>query len=529
MTAGVAEPGDLRNPGKSIPRGTITATFFGMIVYVFIVWKLVSSASPQDLTDDQLIMGKIALFGAFIIPLGLAASTISSALGSVMVAPRTLQALGLDNAFPVKRFNRLIAKGKEKDNEPYNASVITCIIAFVFVALGNVNAVAEIISMFFMVTYGSLCLISFLNHFGADPSYRPSFKSRWSLSLLGFIVAVWLMFKINWIYAIVAIVIMVLLYLFINNYHRDRQGLETIFRSAIYQINRNLQVYLQRQKSLRKKLPWRPSVICFSKSSFDRDNAFNLINWISYKHGFGTYIHLIDGYFSKKMQDKAIEILNILIEKSAYKHSNVYVDTLISPSYTSAIAQMIQLPGISGMENNMVIFEFDKEKPDNLEQIVENVPLVRAANYDVCILGSSTRPVKFKKGIHIWIRSVDITNSNLMILLSYIILGHPEWRKGKIKIFDVVKKEECEKSRENLINLIQSGRLPISPKNVEVIESDPSISIKKTIIERSKDAGLTMFGFRIESLKHDGENMFMGFEGMGDVLFVNSHQQKEIT
>jgi hypothetical protein len=383
--------------------------------------------------------------------------------------------------------------------------------------------------MFFMVTYGSLCLISFLNHFGADPSYRPRFKSRWTLSLLGFVVSVWLMFKINWMYAILAIVIMILLYVIINRVHSERQGLETIFRSAIYQINRNLQVYLQKQKELKRKLPWRPSAICISKRSFDRENAFNLLNWISYKHGFGTYIHLIEGYFSTSSEEKAREMLKILIEKSEYKHSNVYLDTLISPSYTSAIAQIIQLPGISGMENNMVILEFDRTRPDNLEQIIENIPLIRAGKYDVCILSSSKKPVKYKNGIHIWIRSVDVTNANLMILLSYIILGHPDWRRGAIKIFDVCKKEEVEKTKEGLVNLIEEGRLPISQKNVEIIEADINVNVKKIIAERSADAGLTLIGFRVERLKHDGEDLFSGYESMGDVLFVNSHRQKEIT
>ncbi len=190
MTAGVGLSGELRNPSKSIPLGTTTATIVGMIVYVFIVYKLALSASPEDLTNNQLIMGKIAIGGAFVIPLGLAASTISSALGSVMVAPRTLQALARDNSFPSRKLNWWLSRGRKSDGEPVNASLVTIIIALVFVSLGDVNAVAEVISMFFMVTYGSLCLISFLNHFGSSPSYRPSFKSRWYFSLAGFIISI---------------------------------------------------------------------------------------------------------------------------------------------------------------------------------------------------------------------------------------------------------------------------------------------------------------------------------------------------
>ncbi len=436
MTAGVGLSGDLKNPGRSIPLGTTTATILGMIIYVFISWKLATSASPEDLTNYQLIMSRIALLGPLIIPLGLAASTLSSAIGSVMVAPRTLQALGLDKSLPFRRVNLAMAKGKGETKEPFNATFITCLIALVFVALGNVNAVAKIISMFFMVTYGSICLISFLYHFGADPSYRPVFKSRWYISFVGFIMCIWLMFKINTGYALAAIIIMTLIYLIISYAHKERGGLQNIFQGAMFQLSRNIQVFIQKSKKAATESKWRPAAICISDASFERDKALSLLKWISYSYGFGTYMHLIEDYFSKASNIKSKEILEKLIEQSG-ENSNVYVDTIISPSYTSAIAQIIQLPSISGLENNMMIFEFDKENPVNLKQIAENISLAKAGNLDICILGSSRRNIHFKQGIHVWIRSIDIENSNLMILLSYIILGHPDWRKGKINIFDI--------------------------------------------------------------------------------------------
>ena len=243
--------------------------------------------------ENQLVMADIALWGAFVIPLGLAASTMSSALGSVMVAPRTLQALARDRSFPIKGINRYLVKGRKSDKEPVNASLVTCTIAMLVVILGDVNAVATIISMFFMVTYGSLCLISFLNHFGSSPSYRPSFRSRWYISLTGFLVALWVMFKISTPYALLAMVLIVLIYLYIRSYHKRREGLESIFANALFQVNRNLQIYLQRTKGRKTLREWRPSAICISKDSFKRTAAFELLNWISYKHGFVTYLHLM--------------------------------------------------------------------------------------------------------------------------------------------------------------------------------------------------------------------------------------------
>jgi ABC-type multidrug transport system fused ATPase/permease subunit len=118
--------------------------------------------------------------------------------------------------------------------------------------MGDVNTVAGIITMFFMVTYGSLCLISFLHHFGSAPSYRPSFRSRWFISLIGFVASIWVMFKINTLFALGAYLIMILLYLYINNYHKDRKGLVSIFTNALFQLNRNLHVYVQEIKKQRR-------------------------------------------------------------------------------------------------------------------------------------------------------------------------------------------------------------------------------------------------------------------------------------
>ncbi|MFC2137183.1 amino acid permease [Bacteroidota bacterium] len=529
MTAGVGLSGDLKNPSKSIPMGTTAATFVGMIIYMFIIYKLAISASPEDMVNNQLIMSKIAIGGAFVIPLGLAASTISSAIGSVLVAPRTLQALALDRSFPLRKMNLWIAKERQKDNEPANATLITCIIAFIFVALGNVNAVAEIISMFFMVTYGSLCLISFLHHFGSSPSYRPSYKSRWFISLAGFIISIWVMFKINTSYALAAVILMVFIYVYINSFHKNRKGLEAIFTNTIFQLNRNLQVYLQKKGS-RKAIPeWRPSAICISADSFDRQTCFKLLNWISYKYGFGTYMHLIEGYYSKATYQKAREELNRLIHKFDKTHNQVYIDTIISPSYTSAIAQTIQVPGIAGMENNMIIFEFDKEEPENLPAIVDNFSLVNAGNFDVLVLGSSRKQIDFNEEIHIWIKSTDEFNSNLMILLSFIILGHPDWKYSTIKIFETCKPASMEETKTMMKELVLTGRLPITEKNIEIIPEKENVNIKSLINERSADAALTIIGFRSENIKHDGKNLFMGYDGIGNVVFVNSCSAKQIS
>lgn len=529
MTAGVGLSGNLRNPGKSIPKGTMLATLIGMLFYLAVVYKLATSATQEDLLSHQLVMKNIAFGGFILIPLGLAASTISSALGSILVAPRTLQALASDKSFPTRKVNHYLSKGKGETQEPVNATIVAIAIAFIFVGLGNVNFVAEIISMFFMITYGSLCLISFLNHFGSAPSYRPRFRSKWYISLAGFLLSVWMMFQINAMYTILAYAVITLLYIYINRYHKNRKGFEAIFKEAIFQLNRKLQVYMQGKRSQNEKNEWRPAALCLSANSFERDKIFRLMNWISYKHGFGTYFHFIQGYFSRQTYLDAKNELDKLIYNQSDNDNSVYIDTMISPSYTTAIAQTIQSPSISGMENNMIIFEYDKHAHEELERIIENINLTRAGDYDVCVFAQSNKAIKYRNGIHVWIKPTDHTNANLMILLGYIILSHPDWQKGKIIIYSVCPKEKMEESRHELRELVQTGRLPITLSNIEILPVEEDVAIKTLINQYSSEAGLTIVGFREEQLKHAQTELFDGYKQSGDILFVNSKEKKEIS
>jgi MFS family permease len=528
MTAGVGLSGDLKDPGKSIPLGTLAGTLVGMVVYVFIAFKLASSASPADLANtEHLVMAGIAWQGWLIIPLGLAAATISSALGSIMVAPRTLQAIARDKLIPSHLSNSWLAKGRGKNDEPFNATLVTVIVALLFVMMGGLDAVAGIISMFFMVTYGSLCLISFLQHFAADPSYRPTFKSHWTISLFGAVACFGLMFFMNTLYAIIAIILMTLIYLVVSMFNSDKKNMAIIFQGVVFQLSRTLQVFLQKAEK-EQNSSWRPSVICISEDSFKRFSAFNLLRWISHKYGFGTYIHKIHGYLSKSTNEEARTAKERLIKMSEASNSNVYIDTLISPSYTSAIAQVIQLPGMSGSENNLLMFEYSKALPENLNKIVDNFKLIKSVDFDVIILGSSERSFGFKHEIHIWITSNDYENANLMILLAYIILGHRDWNHGHIKIYAVFPEEHLNEERERLSMLVQAGKLPISEKNIRVIPRKPDIDLKAMISEKSQGADLTIVGFRDEVVKGSGATLFEGYDDIGNVLFVNAADQKMI-
>jgi hypothetical protein len=444
-----------------------------------------------------------------------------------MVAPRTLQAMGLDSIMPSKKVNRWFAKGKKKSNEPVNSTLVTIIIAYIFLFVGDINIVAQIISMFFMVTYGSICLISFLEHFAADPSYRPTFRSKWYLSLLGAMMSVWLMFKMNAPIAIVSLVMMTLFYYTITESGKEKKGLVKLFRGVLFQISRQLQVFAQRADKEDLNSSWRPFVICISSDSFKRRAAFDLLRWISYRYGFGTYIHYIKGYLNRKTNRESKEAINKLLNLSAGSKSRVYLDTIISPSYTTAIAQVIQLSGISGKGNNMILFEFSRTELQTLDEPLKNYNLISSTGFDICVLNTSYKGYGYRREIHVWITPQDFENANLMILLAYILLGHPDWQKGEIKIFAIVDGNEIEDKKGQLLDLIQTGRLPISASNIQLIDQEGNQEI--LISKHSTDADLTIIGFTNDELESSGIMLFGGYKDLGNILFVNANEGKEIS
>ncbi len=527
IAAGLGLSGDLKDPKKSIPRGTIWATIGGIFVYILVALKLFFSASPEDLANtDHLIMAKIAIWGP-IIPIGLAAAAISSALGSIMIAPRTLQALGVDKIF-TPRLNSFFARGKSKDNEPVNGSMITCLIGFVFVAIGDIDFVAQIISMFFMVTYGAICLISFLEHLAADPAYRPTFKSKWYYSLFGALLCFYLMFKMNFGYALLSILIMAGIYFWVSKKSSNGDNIADLFKGVLFQVSREMQVFLQKRDREVEDERWRPFIICISKDTFMRTAPLDMVRWLSYRYGFGTFIHFIEGFLTKETYTLSTSVKRRLVALMEGSKSKVYLDTIISPSITSAIAQCIQLSGVSGRGNNLILFEFEKGHTSGVEDLTLNYNLLMSTDFDVCLLRTSIKGFGHHKDVHIWISSQEHENSSLMILLAFIILGHPDWKRGVIKIFSIYKEGEEEEQKENMLNMIEDGRLPISRKNVELIPQTEGTDIHKIINGKSADADLTIMGFSGQVLEDNSSNILEDYPDLGNVLFVSAFKEKQI-
>ncbi len=525
MIAGLGLSGDLKNPRKSIPLGTISATLAGMFVYVLVAIKLAGSATPEALAADHFIMEKIALWGPIIF-IGLGAAALSSTLGSIMVAPRTLQMLARDNVLPIPKLNRLMEKGVGDSDEPIYATCLSGIIAIVFVAIGELDFIAQILTMFFMVTYGALCAVSFLEHFASNPSYRPTFHSRWYVSLVGAVMCGVLMMQIGPFYALLSIVLMAITYLGLRRGHGGQRDLAAIFQGTMFQLTRWLQTTLQKSRVMASEGGWRPSIVAVTRFGERRLGHFDLLRWICHRHGFGHFIRLFSGDYSFSSEIQARIKVDGLIKRTEVSRAGIFVDSLICPTFQLALSQILQMPGISGLPNNCILLEFDRENTDEVEEVVQGARLAANSLFNVLILRSTGYRFGYRSSIHVWVTEDNLSNAPMMLLLAYIIVGHSDWKRAEIRLFVCSDSTDAEQEANKLSALTQEGRLPIPMQNVTSVSYKGKASLEDEVSLRSNQADLTIVGLTSENIDTNGlEQILRSYEGANDVLFVHSVEQ----
>ena len=529
MIAGLGLSGDLKNPQKSIPLGTIGATLVGMFIYVLVAVKLAQRATPEALAEDYFIMAKISLWSPSIY-VGLGAAALSSALGSIMVAPRTLQMLGRDNVLPIPKLNLLMAKGMRETQEPIYATCVSGVVAIVFVAIGELDFIAQILTMFFMVTYGALCAVSFLEHFASNPSYRPTFHSRWYVSLVGTVMCGVLMIQISALYALISIVLMAIAYLGLRRGHQGQRDLAAIFQGTMFQLTRWLQTTLQKSRVMTSAGSWRPSIVAVTRFGERRLGHFDLLRWICHRHGFGHFIRLFHDDYSFTGEIQARIKVDELIKRTEVSRAGIFVDSVIAPTFQLALAQILQMPGISGLPNNCILLEFERENTDDeIDEAMQGARLAANSLFNVLILRSTGYRFGYKSSIHIWVTEDNLRNAPMMLLLAYIIVGHPDWKRAEIRLFVCSDSREGEREVDRLSALTQEGRLPISMQNVTSVSYDSKEALEDEVSHRSAQADLTIVGLTAENLGSDElAEELRAYKETNDVLFVHSIEQISI-
>ncbi|HCR53322.1 MAG TPA: Na-K-Cl cotransporter, partial [Cytophagales bacterium] len=281
--AGVSMSGDLKDPKKSIPGGTIMAIVVGLVVYLLLAFFFAFTVDKQVLSGDPQVLLKISRVPELVIA-GIWGATLSSALGSILGAPRILQATAVDNITP-----RFFSKGTGKSNEPRNALLLTFLIAEGGILIGELDVIARIVSIFFITTYGFLNLsCAFEAWTSAD--FRPSFKTPVWVSLLGSAACFLVMIQLDFVAAVGASIILGLLYFYLKRKELSLSSGDAwsgVWASLVKSGLKKLTVEKVQARN------WRPNILMFAGSEERRPHLTKLGLAIAGKLGLLSSFELI--------------------------------------------------------------------------------------------------------------------------------------------------------------------------------------------------------------------------------------------
>ncbi len=222
IMAGANMSGELKDPKKSIPTGTLWAIGVSFLIYMLLAFWISRSASEQELLSNYYIMVEKAYFGPAIIA-GILGATFSSALASIVGSSRILYAMGAHNVLP---YSKIIA-GTSNNGQPRNAMIVTGLLIFFTLLLRNLNAVAPLVTLFFLITYAMINIVVIIEQRLGLISYRPIFKIHKWVPWFGLISSVFAMFIINPTVSLISIAIVLMVYWYLS-----RQNLETPFEDV---------------------------------------------------------------------------------------------------------------------------------------------------------------------------------------------------------------------------------------------------------------------------------------------------------
>ena len=487
IMAGVGMSGDLKDPSRSIPQGTLAAVGTGYAIYMVLPVLLSLRVDAETLIENSLVMKQLAVWGPAVL-LGVWGATLSSALGSILGAPRVLQALARDGILP-RSMSRL-GKGTGPNDEPRFATLVTLGLSVAAVAVGELNAIAPVLSMFFLTTYLVLNAAAAIEGFLASPSYRPTFRVHWLLSLAGAIGCLAVMFLIDPISTIVAAAIVLGIYIWL-----ERREL----KSAWGDVRQGIWMALLREGLLRleetKPEPknWRPNLLVLSGTPTKRWPLVDLAIRLTHNRGLVTIASVLRTRNPAK-QGEMEQRIRAYLEKRGVQ---CLVRVVCAPDPFAGAEQLVEVYGLGSLVPNTVLIG-DSEDPERRDRYCQTIANLHDSKRNLVILRDDReRGFGERKRIDIWWGGLQ-ANGSLMLILAYLLKTSRDWRSAKVYVKLVVASEAAAQSaRENLTELIDQLRIGALP---QVLISGGR-SFPEILHESSQDADLVFLGMASPRVK----------------------------
>lgn len=483
VMAGVSLSGDLKDPKRSIPRGTLAAVATGFVVYLIVPVALAAAAGTQALIGNNLIWFDIAIVPVLIIP-GLLGAILSSAVGSILGAPRTLEALVDDGVL-----SRVVQRPGRWTKRPVVCHALSTGVALAAVALGGLNAVAPILTMFFLTTYGVVNLVAGLELLSGSPFYRPSIKVPWLVSLGGALGCLWVMFLINELAALLAVLIEILFYLGLRrkamraSWGDARYGaLMSLARAVLLRL-RNLPVAPQN---------WRPNILVFAGDVARRVDLVRLAAWMNQDRGLLTVSKVIVG--TRDQYASQVEVVREeMDEQLSTEGIAAFPEVDVVSAFEEGVIAIAQANGIAGISSNTVMFGWSEKQ----ERLASQLRIMR----EVSLIGKSTiicrvLPDSWKRRperIDVWWGGRQ-NNGDMLVLFAYLVSLNREWRRAEICIRSIATSEMMQEHTEKTLRrMLEDNRISA---RIDITSWDPNANVQALIQEQSKDADLVFLGLR---------------------------------
>lgn len=284
VLAGVNMSGDLKDPRKNIPTGTMAAIFLTLVIYICIAYWFSRAASAEELINNLTVAVDKSFFGPVIL-LGILAATFSSALTSLVGAPRILQAIAKHGVLPKGEF---LAQ-ETSTGEPRPAMYVTGIIGIggllfgLFAGDNGLNAIAPLMTMFFMITYGMLNAVVLLEQSMDLVSFRPLFRVPRLVPLIGLIGCIFVMFLINASFSLVAIIVIIVLYAYLS--HRSLQAPWSDVRSGLFVTLAEWAAKQVSSMPTSQERAWKPNLLVPVQSTDALLGSYRFLKALTYPRG----------------------------------------------------------------------------------------------------------------------------------------------------------------------------------------------------------------------------------------------------
>jgi amino acid transporter len=515
FTAGIGMSGDLENPRRSIPRGTLLAVATGTLVYLVIpvLLGMTTLLSPEELAQTgSSTWTKVAVAGSWLVYPGIWGAILSSAFGSALGGPRVLQALASDGLAP-----RFLAR-LSKTGQPTVATWISGAIALSAVALGGLNAVAQFVTILFLTLYVTINLSAGLEQLVGDPSYRPTIRVPWYVSLLGSVGAIVVMALINPLACVFGIFLEILLYLYLRQQSLHKQWGDV--RAGLWvAIARFALLKLRRHK--RDPRNWRPHILLFVGDVQKRLGLVRLASWFHQDRGVVTATQLVVGDLEHEGTDIALKVTEMdrLFEEAGL---TVFSEVDVVSEFERGVIDVTQANGFAGLHSNTVMFGWSEKR----QRLISQLRIMRA----ISRVGKSTIIVRSQwipapdrnRRIDLWWGGLQ-NNGDMMLLLAYLLRLSGDWHEARLIVHSVVAtEEEKETMAQSLAKFIPDARIQAE---TEIVVRQPGEKVADIIHRLSSSADVVFLGLMEPSPGTEAEyaeRLVELAEGLRTTIFVRN-------